>query len=205
LTFTVLFYNFKLINKLNPLKIMKKILFLIVFSLLFVLPNKASDIDPYSSDLSLSNTVFFFKPSPFGEYNRYFSIGSGYGRSFGGFGVRVQWRGSGNFAFGPHIGLGYTPNSIGFPIFVNAGCKMFFYKPFYADIQFGVFGENSEYIDSWSGGYTDEWPAWGPSILGGMDLNISEMFGINAAGGISLDIGGTEIFPAFDIGFFIRF
>ncbi|MCD4832653.1 MAG: hypothetical protein K8R31_02580 [Bacteroidales bacterium] len=134
-------------------------------------------------------------------YEKHFSLGAGFGRSYGGIGVRAQWRLGEDFAFAPHLGLGYTPNNIGFPIFLNAGLKMYFYKPVYIDLQFGVFGENSQYIDD----YIDEWPAWGPSFLAGADINLGEMFGINFGGGISLDIGGTEIFPAFDLGFFIRF
>lgn len=136
-------------------------------------------------------------------YGNYFSLGTGFGRSYGGFGFRAQFRRGDSFAFGPHLGMGYTPNTIGFPLFMNIGMKIFFFNPIYLDLQFGVFGENSAWITST---IYDEWPAWGPTLMTGADINIGKMFGINFAGGISLDMGGMDIFfPAFDIGFFIRF
>jgi hypothetical protein len=140
----------------------------------------------------------------------YFMIGTGYGISYGGLGVRLQGRFGGKVGMGIHGGVGYFP---GYSVLVGGGIKFFPYKGFYIDTQFGMTGYEM-YSETWSGSYSysmnDENALYGPTLMIGIDQVWGRRVGIgfNAALGVSYNINSeydNEIFPEIDLGFLIRF
>ncbi len=162
---------------------------------------KSTSTDPYFSD----------------KRNKYFSIAVGYGNSYGGAGVRLQGRFGGNMGFGFHGGVGYFPNELGDIVMYSAGLKFFFYRSIYLNAQYGVFGksvytESHYHYDSYGNYsyeyYIEEGILYGPSLITGGDWIWGKHFGLNAAGGISYNLGDSRmgtIFPAIDLGFIIKF
>jgi hypothetical protein len=145
----------------------------------------------------------------------YFMLGTGYGNSYGGIGLRIQWRMGGNQGFGVHAGAGYFP---GAPILASAGVKFFPYKDLYINAQFGLTGyeeyyEYYEYYDGYSYDYRyydESHILFGPSFLVGGDWTWGSKvgYGFNAGLGISYNINAeyfSAITLALDLGFIIRF
>lgn len=142
------------------------------------------------------------------QRGNYFSIAVGDGWSYGGYGVRFQYVTPNRI--GIHAGVGYGVTSIGNGVLYSAGIQFYFYKDWYVDAQFGAFGFISTSYQEWSSGYyysSDTWKTlYGPSLLTGYDLYLSDKFGINLASGASLDVNGnSDIWFAFDAGLVFRF
>lgn len=132
----------------------------------------------------------------------YAGIGFGYGNSFGGLGANFQYVGGDNFRFGFHIGGGYLPS--GDIFLISGGFKFYLVESLYLNPQFGSFGGVS-YWDSRFGGSGGT--LYGPSLLIGYELYLSNTFGIIGSVGGSYDIGdwNTGAHFALDSGFIIRF
>jgi len=161
------------------------------------------------------------------ENGKYFLVGAGYGNSYGGIGVKFAGRFGGILGFGFHGGIGYLPfvenESSSNPdikglVAYSAGFQFFFYKWLYADLQFGVFGQERveysyyyyyNYYSYYDYSYKEE-ALYGPSILVGGDFIFGKHFGFNAASGFSFNINDKvsssyDVLFAFDIGFIVRF
>ncbi len=131
----------------------------------------------------------------------YFMIGVGSGTSYGGVGIRMQFRVGGNVGFGMHGGTGYT-----FPDFtgsfrndayerISAGIKFFPFRNLYLNYQLNFHGDLY--------------------ITGAGMIGVDQTFGRNvglgfnaAAGFIFIDnrIGtNLPMRPALEMGFLIRF
>lgn len=137
----------------------------------------------------------------------YFMLGTGYGNSYGGLGLRAQWRMGGKQGFGIHAGAGYFPNA---PILASAGVKFFPYKDFYINTQFGLTGYEEYYYSSYYYYDYDSHLLYGPSFLVGGDWTWGSKvgYGFNAGLGITYNINAEIISPitlALDLGFIIRF
>ena len=136
----------------------------------------------------------------------YFMLGTGYGNSYGGLGLRAQWRMGGKQGFGIHAGAGYFPNA---PILASAGVKFFPYKDFYINTQFGLTGYETYYEYGYNY-YYDSHILYGPSFLVGGDWTWGSKvgYGFNAGLGITYNINAvyfSAITLALDLGFIIRF
>lgn len=137
----------------------------------------------------------------------YFMLGTGCGNSYGGLGLRAQWRMGGKQGFGIHAGAGYFPNA---PILASAGVKFFPYKDFYINTQFGLTGYEYYYYSSYYYYDYDSHLLYGPSFLVGGDWTWGSKvgYGFNAGLGITYNINAEIISPitlALDLGFIIRF
>ena len=142
-----------------------------------------------------------------GYKGNYFMLGIGYGNSYGGGGLRVQWRMGGKQGFGIHAGAGYYPNA---PILASAGVKFFPYKDFYINTQFGLTGYEEHYYSSSSHYEYDSHLLYGPSFLVGGDWTWGSKvgYGLNAGLGITYNINAeyiSSITLALDLGLIIRF
>ena len=148
-----------------------------------------------------------------------FSLGLGYGNSYGGLGVCGQVDFTGMLAL--HAGVGYFP-TIEEPMedtLLFSGGVTFYPKidldPFkpYVDLQFGGIGvEAREWIDWWGDIEREQKTLWGISILGGAEIWLSENFCLDAALGLSLNLTEVEwveeevnILVALDVGIMVRF
>ena len=150
-----------------------------------------------------------------GDGGSYFTIGTGYGVSYGGFGLRGQYRMGEDQKFGIHLGAGYSFDDETF--LASAGFKYYAYKDFYINAQFGMtgYGTTSVYVH-WNGDYYDYdyyyGVQYGPSVLLGTDMIVwgdNMQFGFNAAIGATYNINywweDDQIwFPVVDLGVFIR-
>jgi hypothetical protein len=137
----------------------------------------------------------------------YFSMASGYGNSYGGIGLRLQYVTKGSLRFGFHGGVGYFPYMGRDYVLYSGGIQLFFWYNLYLNAQFGHFGayEVNEYNSNT--GYNEYWGTlYGPSLLLGYDFYISEHFGFNLATGFSLDVDyNDEFYWAIDGGIVLRF
>ena len=168
---------------------------------------KTSTEKPTSTEKKTSEEVPKSVPPRKSYKGNYFSIGTGYGNSYGGIGVRVQGRFGGNQGFGVHGGVGYFP---GAPVLGAAGLKFFPYKDIYINAQFGFSGVESGYY-YWDDYYNDYYSRvlFGPALMTGVDMTWGRKvgFGFNAGIGASYFINARyqEIWLATDLGFIIRF
>lgn len=134
---------------------------------------------------------------------KYFMLGLGYGNSYGGTGLRAQWRMGENQGLGFHAGVGYFSNA---PILVSAGVKFFPYKDLYINAQFGSTGyEYTHYDDEYR-----SYVLYGPSLLIGGDWTWGGKvgYGFNAGLGFTYNMNVqyfAAITLALDAGFIIRF
>lgn len=162
--------------------------------------------------------------------DNYFTLGAGYGTSFGGFGMQMQ------LIFGQvgiHGGLGYYPASlISFETefgdyslddsyLANIGFKVYFDKErkFFMDLQYGAFGVqgyqlNYYYKSSSASQQTTAQQATlkGPSLISGIDIFFSDHVGLNADLGVSYNTVEIDYLQdlqkywfAADLGILIRF
>ena len=141
--------------------------------------------------------------------NNYFAIATGYGNSYGGLGLRLQGRFGGKLGFGVHGGVGYFPG-LGGAVLASGGLKFFAYKGLYINAQFGSFGKEQRYEYSYSSysGYSSDFNErvlLGPSFLVGSDFIFGKRFGLNVAGGVSIDLESENPYGAIDLGFIIKF
>lgn len=141
----------------------------------------------------------------------FFSMGFGYGNSYGGLGLRLQYVTAGPTRIGFHAGAGYFSTSFGASsLFVSAGIQVYFWEDLYLNAQYGAFGiERNSW--SFSNGQSTSFRSedrtlTGPSFLIGYDWFWTENFGGNLGVGLSFDTGGnTGSHFALDSGFFIKF
>ena len=143
----------------------------------------------------------------------YFSLAMGYGNSYGGFGLRLQYVTPGQIRAGIHGGAGYFPWNGGM-LHASGGIQLYFWKNLYADAQFGMFG-TYRFISNIVGTTTTEKKAlYGPGILLGYDFFFNEKFGLNLAAGLSYNVhdislyegdsASRKIYPRVDLGFVIK-
>lgn len=148
-----------------------------------------------------------------------FSLGLGYGNSYGGLGVCGQVDFTEMIAL--HAGAGYFP-AIEEPAedTLLFGAGITFYPkmeldPFklYVDLQFGGIGvEARQWIDWWGDIEREQKTLWGISILGGAEIWLSDNFALDAALGLSLNLTKVEwveeevnVLVALDAGIMVRF
>lgn len=181
----------------------------------------------YSDEKKENKTIE--KPKSKFEENRhdnYVSLGSGFGNSYGGAGMRFQFRKGGIVGFGLHTGFGlYTA-----PIYNNDpkffqrimfdfGLKLFVYKWIYINAHIGMMGRDHESYLYDSDRYSGRSEVlFGPSFMAGVDYIIGKHFGINTGAGVSLAFQridnsygpnpnkiGSVTLPAMDAGLFYKF
>ena len=138
-----------------------------------------------------------------------FMIGTGYGNSYGGIGLRVQGRFGGIVGVGIHGGVGYLP---GASVLAAGGVKFFPYKGLYINTQFGLTGYEgySEYYGGSYPDFSDNHLLYGPSLLVGVDQVWGRKvgFGFNAGLGASYNMNAVNFSSftlAMDLGFVVRF
>lgn len=134
------------------------------------------------------------------EKDSYFALGAGFGRSYGGIGIRAQGRFGKKQGFGIHGGVGYNPTNAGGLCF-GVGAKFFYYRWLYINAQAGIVSHDSYY--DWYDGYSYGDPIFGLSILTGGDFFFGKHAGFNVALGPT--ITGDGIKMGFDLGFVFKF
>ena len=122
---------------------------------------------------------------------QYFMAGIGAGNSYGGLGIRAQWRTGGFQGVGFHVGVGaintYETNKIG----ASIGMKFFPYKDFYINFQTGITGKQQYFENRYISGnfsqYKHTYNVFGASILVGSEWTWGKKikFGVNYAIGIT--------------------
>lgn len=165
------------------------------------------------------------KPIVKSDYlGRYFLVGVGVGNSYGGIGVKAQFRTGGKVGFGAHAGFGYLPvisdrnGVLEFEDGVSSialGVNFYPYKWFYINAQVGVTGvERNEYLyldynNSIRSYYSNPEKLWGISTLVGGEWIWGSKIGLgfNAAIGptFNLNSNDTPYDLAMDLGFIVRF
>ena len=155
---------------------------------------------------------FFNKENPKGKRkerffsnkkNRYFlSVATGFGQSYGGIGIRLQGRIGRILGFGYHAGVGYFPaiNNLKPAVWGSIGCKFFWYKAWYLNVQFGSTAQY-KYRNKYG-------TAYGPSVLIGGDWFFNKWIGMNGAIGGAFNVTQPHVETAFvtvDIGFIVKF
>ena len=132
------------------------------------------------------------------EKDSYFALGAGFGRSYGGIGIRAQGRFGKKQGFGLHGGVGYNPTNIGGVCF-GLGAKFFFYRWLYINAQVGTV-----YWDYWVLDPSDDVAYGGISILAGGDFFFGDHVGLNVAIGPTI-VPNDELTLGFDLGFIFKF
>jgi hypothetical protein len=140
------------------------------------------------------------------ERDSYFALGAGFGRSYGGIGIRAQGRFGKKQGFGLHAGVGYNPFKAGGLCF-GVGAKFFYYRWLYLNVQAGnVFHE--DYYDYYWDDYYNKQSYFGISILVGGDFFFGDHVGLNVAIGPTFvpDANLDEVINlGFDLGFVFKF
>lgn len=134
------------------------------------------------------------------EKTTYFALGAGFGRSYGGIGMRAQARFGKKQGFGLHAGLGYNPSNAGGVCF-GVGAKFFYYRWLYINAQVGIVTYDY-YWDYWD--YYNPESYFGISILAGGDFFFNDHIGMNAAIGPTI-IPDLNVRMGFDLGFIFKF
>jgi len=135
-----------------------------------------------------------------GEKTSYFALGAGFGRSYGGIGVKAQARFGKKQGFGLHAGLGYNPTNAGGLCF-GVGAKFFYYRWLYINAQVGIV-THEYYWDYWD--YYNPESYFGISILAGGDFFFNDHIGLNAAIGPTI-IPDHGVRMGFDLGIVFKF
>ncbi|MFO8066569.1 MAG: hypothetical protein R6U11_03205 [Bacteroidales bacterium] len=144
--------------------------------------------------------VVLQKELPRGYKGNYFMLATGFGNSYGGLGIRLQFRAGGNVGFGFHFGGGID---FAEGVKAAAGLKFYPYRGLYLNTQFGILGYHDDF-------YIDHNILIGPSALIGGDWSWGKTVGVgfNLAAGASYILNTPyeyDLLPAFDIGFVLRF
>lgn len=143
------------------------------------------------------------------KQGNYLSIAAGWGNSYGGLGLSMQYLSPGNLKFGIHGGAGYLPLGAAPAFLYSGGLKIYFWDFLYADLQFGSFGTYYKIYQQspYEPPVSVEGILYGPGLLAGYDWFFSDHCGINIAAGASYDIGEylKDFQFAFDLGFVYRF
>ena len=150
--------------------------------------------------------------------NYYFSMGFGFGPSYGGIGFRTQARLGGITGVGFHLGGGWNflygsadttqQVSLDDAFSVLAGVKFFPYRGWYMDVQFGQFGKIATVSyeeDKMIIHHIDK--PYGFVFTFGGDWFWGRHLGLNLGFGAALDLTAPEssnMFPVFDMGFIIK-
>ena len=134
------------------------------------------------------------------EKDSYFALGAGFGRSYGGIGIRAQGRFGKKQGFGLHGGVGFNPfrNS---GVCFGVGAKFFYYRGLYINAQVGAVYYDY-YYDYWDD-YEDR-AFLGISILAGGDFFFGDHAGLNVAIGPTI-VPDAEVELGFDLGFIFKF
>src|SRR6056297_665780 len=130
----------------------------------------------------------------------YFTLGGGYGTSYGGFGAEFQYVNPWKTKLGFHGGFGYIPSDVGFFGF-SVGVQAYFWNNLYGDFQFGIFGTHKKTY--YFGSYMEEWDEFmmGPKIMVGYDWFFIENIGLNTGAGLSYNMRyDSGLYFAFDLG-----
>ncbi len=128
------------------------------------------------------------------EKDSYFALGAGFGRSYGGIGIRAQGRFGKKQGFGLHGGVGFNPVKTGGVCF-GIGAKFFYYRWLYINAQLGAV-----YYDY----YYEDQAFLGISILAGGDFFFGDHVGLNVAIGPTI-VPDDELTLGFDLGFVFKF
>ena len=130
------------------------------------------------------------------ERDSYFALGAGFGRSYGGIGIRAQGRFGKKQGFGLHGGVGYNPTNIGGVCF-GLGAKFFYYRWLYINGQVGIVSHEDFGNQSF----------FGISILTGGDFFFGDHVGLNVAIGPTFipDTPYDGVRLGFDLGFVFKF
>jgi hypothetical protein len=143
--------------------------------------------------------------------NSYFGMGMGYGNSYGGGGIKLQYVFDSNLKIGFHVGGGYYFDELNFNanklLAYSAGIQFFVWKGLYLNSQFGGFGIYNRLLTDYSSYYKYEKQLlYGPSILLGYEHFLSESFGFGLAAGSSYNINNIyKVFYALDFGIIYQF
>jgi len=143
------------------------------------------------------------------ERDSYFALGVGFGRSYGGIGMRAQGRLGKKQGFGLHAGVGYNPFEAGGVCF-GVGAKFFYYRWLYLNVQVGnVYHEYYYDYDYYWDDYDSKQSYFGISILVGGDFFFGDHVGLNVAIGPTIvpDAPGLDniVNLGFDLGFVFKF
>jgi len=142
-----------------------------------------------------------------GDYH-YFSVGPGGGISYGGLGVRIQYRVGRRFGLGLHVGGGITLESF-FKAdpYYNMGMKFFFLTYAYLDFSYGITGTSYKKIPPYLNGNEIAINSTGFSALIGTDYFINKYFGVNIAFGLVIPTKKLKYGPqyVFDAGVVFKF
>ena len=144
----------------------------------------------------------------------HFALGIGYGNSYGGVGTKVQFiqELGGDFSIGIQASIGtildINSDEINSILSYSGGILIYPFKSFYLNLQYGGFGiyYKANYdFDSGSLSFSPEL-LYGPSVLVGYELFLSEHFGLNLGAGGCYDLnGGNQYYYAYDVGMIFRF
>jgi len=142
--------------------------------------------------------------------NEYFSTAFGYGTSYGGFGLRADFRVGKKIGFGAHYGVGYFPfNGGGF--LTGGGVKLYCYKGLYLNVQYGLVGIEKITLNVNNGNNVnhkeERYVLHGPSFLVGGDWFFGKHVGLNAGLGFTKVINSVliEFAMTMDIGIIIKY
>jgi hypothetical protein len=161
----------------------------------------------------INNKAAIKENNELNKKGNYFSFAPGYGNSYGGLGIRLQYVTKGSVRVGFHGGVGYY-SSLGGWVLPSGGIQIYFWNYMYIDAQFGAFGAYENYNSTsyyYDGQYyydenTNSGVLLGPSLLFGYDWFVSDHFGFNFGTGLSLDVNHSgDVYWAIDGGLVLRF
>lgn len=174
--------------------------------------NTRGPINPNSNTNVESQQSIYSQNIQFIPYN---SISIGYGNSYGGVGMKFEYR----FRLvAIHGGVGYFPPPIEFAesaVLFSGGIKFFFSnRDLYLDLQFGTFGIEAKQL-RYSSQYSitqevSQKTLYGPSILLGNTIWFGSSVGLNCAVGASYNLveidwtDKAEVIYALDFGLTIK-
>lgn len=146
--------------------------------------------------------------------DKYFSIATGFGQSYGGLGIRLQGRAGKILGFGYHAGVGYVlpQENEKTDIFYSFGLKFFWLKAWYVDLQYGPTSIGTKSYSVYNHYFwthiEEKEILFGPSLLIGGDWFFDERVGLNGALGVATNLT-NDIFPVvfatMDFGFVVKF
>ncbi len=142
----------------------------------------------------------------------YFGAGIGYGNSYGGGGIKLQYVFDKNIKIGIHAGVGLYADALdadaNIVLGYSIGAQYYIWKGLYIDAQYGGFGiyNKAEVDDNSNDVYFNTELLVGPAIILGYDWFLTKNIGINIGAGTCYDINaGNDFYYAFDMGILFRF